>query len=66
MELRPIQRVIRNMPTEKDWQEDWPHENGKYTCTCVACGGIFTGHKRRVICRACFLLRDAAPKGNRS
>lgn len=39
--------------TPLDWQEDFEHENGNYTCTCCQCGSEFIGHKRRVICRIC-------------
>jgi hypothetical protein len=37
----------------QDWPEDFPHENGRYMCTCVECGIGFFGHKRRVICKVC-------------
>lgn len=36
-----------------DWQEDQAHENGNYNCRCVRCGGLFVGHKRRVVCKVC-------------
>ena len=36
-----------------DWPEDFSHENGNYNCICCDCGGVFTGHKRRVVCRKC-------------
>jgi|SRR5690348_16997431 len=39
--------------TDRDWTEDFPHENGNYSNICTRCGGIFFGHKRRVICRLC-------------
>jgi len=37
----------------KDWPEDFSHENGNYQCRCVGCGELFTGHKRRVVCKEC-------------
>ncbi len=37
----------------QDWPEDFPHENGLYTCVCCSCGMQFDGHKRRVTCRVC-------------
>ena len=37
----------------RDWPEDAAHENGNYQNECVTCGRLFTGHKRRVLCRAC-------------
>ena len=38
---------------DKDWPEDFSHENGNYSCRCTFCGGVFTGHKRRVVCKVC-------------
>ena len=38
---------------EKDWQEDWHHENGMYYCRCVHCKEQFIGYKRRVVCKEC-------------
>ena len=43
-----------------DWTEDFAHENGNYSCLCCRCGQAFVGHKRRVICKACF-TESAAP-----
>lgn len=45
-------------PESRDWSEDLGHENGNYQCWCTTCRRLFTGHKRRVTCRAC-----AAPEG---
>ena len=39
--------------SERDWPEDFPHENGNYWNTCIRCKKAFTGHKRRVICKRC-------------
>ncbi len=39
--------------SERDWPEDFSHENGNYQNQCVGCGEMFKGHKRRVVCRAC-------------
>lgn len=48
------ERLCKAPPrAERDWPEDAPHENGKYSCRCVSCLLTFTGHKRRVLCRAC-------------
>ena len=33
--------------SDKDWSEDFEHENGCYNCECHACGETFMGHKRR-------------------
>lgn len=38
---------------KRDWPGDFEHENGNYQCTCLECGKLFLGHKRRVICRVC-------------
>src|ERR1700759_4156825 len=39
--------------TERDWTEDFSHENGKYICHCVECKQKFMGHKRRAVCKQC-------------
>ena len=39
---------------ERDWIEDFPHENGNYINECCECGCKFFGHKRRVICKLCY------------
>lgn len=41
--------------TEKDWTEDFTHENGDYFNQCCECKETFRGHKRRVVCRKCTL-----------
>lgn len=46
-----IHQFIKQSP--QDWPEDFSHENGNYVCTCVHCGRLFYGHKRRVTCRVC-------------
>lgn len=38
---------------ERDWPEDFGHENGNYTCRCGVCRELFTGYKRRVVCKKC-------------
>jgi hypothetical protein len=37
----------------RDWDEDFNHENGNYQCHCGVCGNYFIGHKRRVRCKVC-------------
>lgn len=40
--------------SDRDWKEDFSHENGNYACICSAgCKKQFYGHKRRVLCRVC-------------
>ncbi len=46
--------------SERNWSEDFSHENGKYMRVCFACGQTFVGHKRRVQCRKCALECKAA------
>lgn len=41
--------------SKKDFPEDRPLENGNYLNTCCFCKCTFTGHKRRVQCKECFL-----------
>lgn len=38
---------------ERDWPEDFPHENGNYRNICGQCKEDFIGHKRRPACRKC-------------
>lgn len=37
----------------KDWVEDFEHENGQYQNMCLGCSAIFLGHKRRHFCKQC-------------
>lgn len=41
--------------TDKDrnWVEDYSHENGNYQNKCCLCDNLFIGHKRRVTCKLC-------------
>ena len=43
----------RCKPNPKDWPEDFSHENGNYQCRCFKCDSVFTGHKRRNVCKEC-------------
>ena len=42
-------------PTSRDWPEDSTNDpdNGTYTNQCIVCQDLFTGHKRRVVCKIC-------------
>lgn len=45
-----------NIPEEdcpRNWKEDYEKENGNYINTCITCGKLFGGHKRRVVCKEC-------------
>jgi hypothetical protein len=39
--------------TPRDWPEDAAHENGRYYCICIYCTKVFTGRKRRIVCKLC-------------
>ena len=39
---------------ERNWPEDYPHENGCYQNKCSICGSIFLGMKRRPVCKVCY------------
>ena len=50
--------MINNMnmlidKSNRDWVEDFSHENGNYMCKCGKCKNYFYGHKRRVRCKLC-------------
>jgi hypothetical protein len=48
--------MSRKEPNSKrNWHEDYNLENGKYYNFCAICSNEFLGHKRRVICRQCFI-----------
>ena len=55
---QPVEAVSR---TDRDFPGDAEHENGDYENRCVDCGELFTGYKRRVVCRACATKRGDAP-----
>lgn len=40
----------------RNWIEDFGYENGKYINTCIHCGELFKGHKRRVVCKLCDII----------
>jgi hypothetical protein len=44
-----------------DWLEDAPHENGGYYNKCMVpqCRADFIGHKRRHVCRRCYMSAKA-------
>ena len=45
---------------EGDWPEDFADENGNYYCTCVWCAKVFSGYKRRIVCKACHTKNEDA------
>lgn len=44
---------MRGWATPRDWPEDYDDENGCYSCSCCYCESVFTGYKRRVVCKVC-------------
>lgn len=59
----PGYKLLKNSThAERSWPEDASHENGSYHCTCVNCGREFVGYKRRVVCRVCDAMLNAAPE----
>lgn len=52
-ELKPL--------PNRDWQEDFSHENGNYQNRCVYCEHGFLGHKRRMICKRCDWMMSTTP-----
>jgi predicted phosphodiesterase len=42
-----------NIEQERNWPEDFNHENGNYQNKCCCCDNLFMGHKRRPICKKC-------------
>ena len=48
---------------ERSFHEDEKHENGCYFNSCCNCLRIFTGHKRRVICKVCAAIASTSPEG---
>ena len=50
-----------DLPEDRDWKDDFQHDNGNYECMCFECGRNFYGHKRRVVCKVC-ASKPAAPE----
>ena len=48
-----MKREMQKNATARDWPDDFPHENGTYSCRCITCDSEFIGHKRRFVCREC-------------
>jgi hypothetical protein len=45
-------------PSNRDWEEDFLLENGKYLCMCSCCKIVFMGYKRRYICKVCYVSNN--------
>lgn len=48
-----IQQWYEKNASERDWVEDFPHENGMYQNKCIYCKESFIGYKRRCVCKIC-------------
>ena len=44
---------LKPQHTDRDFTEDFVHENGLYECACTQCRSKFYGHKRRLTCKTC-------------
>jgi hypothetical protein len=51
---KPTVRRPLYSPSERDWPEDFHHENGQYMNKCCHCKKVFCGNKHRVSCKKCF------------
>lgn len=51
--------MLDNANTARDWPEDFGLENGNYSCRCLCCRELFTGHKHRMQCRKCTTMHEA-------
>lgn len=45
--------VMPSLECDRNWPEDFGHENGQYLNGCIYCSLSFVGHKRRRICKTC-------------
>jgi len=56
-----MEKNCKNAATEleRNWPEDYLHENGCYQNKCKICGSFFLGHKRRPVCKVCFNAASA-------
>lgn len=56
-----VQPLGKQGESNRDWKEDFTHENGNYANMCMYCEQSFYGHKRRVVCKVCSDLRINVP-----
>lgn len=59
---KEIDSIYPPYPSERDWKEDFVHENGNYECVCSICKNHFYGYKRRVVCKTCAIQYTAKEK----
>lgn len=48
-----IEPFLVAVDSERNWVQDFKHENGNYNNKCIKCDLKFIGHKRRVTCFKC-------------
>ena len=60
MNERSEMNCLLPIGSDRDWVEDWEHENGTYGNKCCRCGKTFVGYKRRVVCKKCHDEEEAA------
>jgi hypothetical protein len=41
------------LASNRNWKDDFDHENGRYVNECMFCHKPFMGYKRRVVCFEC-------------
>lgn len=46
--------LLPKIGSERDWIEDFNHENGKYLSQCGTCAHHFYGHMSRFLCKLCW------------
>lgn len=52
--------------TERDWPEDFAHDNGCYQNRCCRCDQLFMGFKRRITCKLCAGAAPMTPEPGRA
>jgi len=50
---------------ERNWPEDFSHENGMYENICLHCTKHFLGYKRRMTCKHCATTSAEKKDGER-
>jgi hypothetical protein len=53
MNLNLTLALVRAKGSERDWPEDFLHENGLYECYCARCEKNFLGREQRLLCKCC-------------
>ena len=56
--VRTLNDWVELADSKRSWIDDFKFENGNYYNSCVFCKELFIGHKRRVVCRECYLNNE--------